>query len=132
MTRSEENKLAFNSIYAILARQMMQEDYDPAEVIAGVCNCDFDDVPLFVKRIVVKAIANQVEIENLIKQNLKNWEYDRVTLIRKACILFAFSDCKYCQEVDKITAINIVINFAKEYGDVNDYKFINAILDKTL
>ena len=41
-------------------------------------------------------------------------------------------DFYYVKDVDKKVVIDVAVKLAKKYLDSTDYKFVNAILDKTL
>ena len=132
ISRNKTGELAFFLIYSCLVYQSMNETYDLKDVISSMCDVPFEDCDIYLKEIVVKAIAHENEIVEDIKKYLINWRYERISLISQAILLFGYSNYKYCHNVDKATAINSAVKFSKKYGDKDEYKFINAVLDKAL
>ncbi|BBM89134.1 hypothetical protein COTS27_00827 [Spirochaetota bacterium] len=70
------------------------------------------------------------EINDFIKKSLRGWELDRLPLMRKSVLqIFLYSLAS-----DKTTPRKVIINdgvrIAKWFLDENDYKFVNAVLDK--
>ncbi|MDR1850682.1 MAG: transcription antitermination protein NusB [Mycoplasmataceae bacterium] len=72
------------------------------------------------------------EIFDLIKPLLsKTWTWERTKTIDKAIIIGAYGEQKVTGVEKKIIIDQAIIN-AKNYSDVNSYKFVNAILDKII
>lgn len=132
LNRGKQNTLIFQILYSIISLKKANQDFDIKEIISDICEKDFEECDFFIKEVVVKALSHQNEIEALIKENLNNWSYDRLSIVTLSCLFYAYSACKYSNEVEKTIAINNAVNFSKKYGDKKEFKFINAILDKTL
>jgi N utilization substance protein B len=75
---------------------------------------------------------NQNEINQLVKNNIgEKWSWERIKPILKAIIFSAYSEYKTLNIAKKIVIDQAIIN-TKKYSDFNDYKFVNAILDKII
>ena len=70
------------------------------------------------------------EIDSIIKENAKNWPFDKIALIDRNILRIgvyelAFADKK---EIPEKVAINEAIELAKNYGGSNSSSFINGVL----
>lgn len=86
----------------------------------------------FSKNIISETINHFDEITSIIKKNLINWKFNRISNISKAILLTSYAHYKYVEKIDKAIIIDIAVKLAKKYLDINDYKFINGILEKIL
>ncbi|GMO14415.1 MAG: transcription antitermination factor NusB [Mycoplasmoidaceae bacterium] len=76
--------------------------------------------------------TNIDEISDLIKALIsKGWTWERTKVIDKAIIMQAYCENKAIGTDKKICIDQAIIN-AKNYSDINSYKFVNAILDKII
>jgi len=133
MTRTELRKKALNAIYAVLIQQKAGIYYDPTKVLLGEFECEeTDEIELFSREVFVSALQNQDEIVSTVQPFLRKWKFDRLNAAAQAIFLEAVAEVKYCELSDKAVVINCAVNFAKEYLDAKDYKYINAVLDKVL
>jgi len=133
MTRTDLRKKALNAIYAALIQQNAHIDYDPTAILLGEFSCDDpSEIDLFSREIFVSALQHQQEIVEQVQEYLKKWKFNRLNTIAQAIFLEAISEVTYCQLTDKVVVINCAVNYAKEYLDSKDYKYINAVLDKVL
>lgn len=132
LSRNKQNELAFFSIYNYIVLLEMKETIDVTEILSNQCGCSYDEVDTYIKEVVLKCIKNSNEIVELIKSNLRNWTYDRVSYINKAILMYGITNGKYMDQLDKKLIIDISINLVKKYGDEKDYKFINGLLDNVL
>lgn len=131
-TRTQIREKTVFALYGTLLRQNEQIDYDPPEILAGLFNVTYDEVPLFAKDIYVKALANEDEIVTLVSGHLKNWEFKRLNTLAQAIFLEAVSEGLYTDLTAKTVVIDSAVRLAKRYLDSSDYKYINAVLDKVL
>lgn len=83
----------------------------------------------FCKGLVRKTIANKAEIEQRIKNVLKNWTLDRVQLIDKIIIELGTCEIVYYCDIPPQVTINEAIEISKKYGSSDSGKFINGVLD---
>jgi N utilization substance protein B len=75
---------------------------------------------------------HQDDLKKIILANLSpNWTYERVKPILKAIIICAYCESQILNTPKKILIDQAIVN-AKKYSNENDYKFINAILDKII
>ncbi|MGN1295743.1 MAG: transcription antitermination protein NusB [Bacilli bacterium] len=134
LSRSQEQeKIMFVLYQCLFYERLNNTDVDLQEMIIDTFEEEYEEVSVFAKETILKALKFQKEIDELISANLINWKLDRINLVAHAIFLLAISEHKYVEEeIDKIAVINVAVNLAKKYLDDKDYKFINAILDKVL
>lgn len=79
----------------------------------------------------LEIIRNHIsDIDELIKQNLDNWSFDRVAKTDLAILRNAIAEIKYNDSIPNSVAINEAVNLAKKYGDEKSFAFVNSILAK--
>ncbi len=84
------------------------------------------------KKIIKYFEDNVMNISNLIKPLIsKGWTWERTKTIDKAIIMEAYCENKALNTDKKIVIDQAIVN-AKNYSEVNSYKFVNAILDKII
>ncbi|MDR2829349.1 MAG: transcription antitermination protein NusB [Mycoplasmataceae bacterium] len=84
------------------------------------------------KKIIKYFEDNVMNISGLIKPLIsKSWTWERTRTIDKAIIMEAYCENKVLGTDKKIVIDQAIIN-AKNYSEVNSYKFVNAILDKII
>lgn len=70
------------------------------------------------------------EIDELIKNNLEKWDFERIAKTDLAILRTALAEMLYLDEIPVSVSINEAVNLAKEYGDERSYAFVNSVLSK--
>lgn len=83
----------------------------------------------FSQNLAEKTLAHQPEIDQAIIKVLKNWEYNRLSLIDKILLQIGACEILYFEDIPFQVAINEAIEIGKKYGGDDSGKFINGILD---
>lgn len=131
LSRNQEQEKIMFAIYQDLFYQRSNSANIVTE-LENVFNLPYEEVPLFSKEVCVKTLINQEEIDEEISKNLNKWTLNRINLVAHAILLFSIGEYRNTDSCNKSEIINVAVNLAKKYLDDNDYKFINAILDKVL
>ena len=132
LSRNKEHELIMISIYDALLYLEMDEVFSLEDVLEGVYMLPYEDVPLFSKEVVIKSLSNINDIKAKYQANMPKWKFDRLNALARAILLMSYTNYKILGGVDKSIVIDLAVRLAKKYLDKDDYKFINAILDKTL
>lgn len=132
LSRNKEHELIMISIYDALLYLEMDEVFSLEDVLEGVYMLPYEDVPLFSKEVVIKSLSNINDIKAKYQVNMPKWKFDRINAIARAILLMSYTNYKILGGVDKSIVIDLAVRLAKKYLDKDDYKFINAVLDKTL
>lgn len=83
----------------------------------------------YAKFLVEGCFRNLPEIDELIINKLRNWEFNRISAVDKAILRFSLFSLLYEKDLDQKIIINEAVEIAKEFGNEDSYKFINGILD---
>lgn len=83
----------------------------------------------FSKTLVEKTMANLEEIDKKIIKVIKNWEYDRISLVDKIILRMGTCEIVYFDDIPPQISINEAIEIGKKYGGNDSGRFINGVLD---
>ena len=72
-------------------------------------------------------IKNYDYIKDVIKENTKNWAYERIGIVERALLIVATYEFIFKNAPIEVVA-NEIVELAKEYGNEKSYEFINGIL----
>lgn len=80
----------------------------------------------------VKGISeNIVLIKDEIRENLENWELQRIGNVERALLLISTYEILKENLATEII-VNEAVELAKEYGEVKSYEFVNGVLAKVI
>lgn len=88
-----------------------------------------EEVAGFARLLAAGTVENLAEIDQLLKNNIKNWEFDRLAKVDLAILRTSVFELKYQDDVPAGVTINEAIEIAKSFGTDDSYKFINGVLD---
>lgn len=84
----------------------------------------------FVSKLLHKSIHRNKEIENIIREQIENWDYDRMGFLDKLILIMAITEVLEFKNIPVKASINEYIELAKKYGSTKSASFINGVLDK--
>ena len=90
---------------------------------------DWEDDREFMKRLFQEAIDLDEKHKDLISQNTKNWEVDRLPLTDRVILEMAIAELIGFPNIPVKVSINEYIELAKHYSTPKSRQFINGILD---
>ncbi|QWG68842.1 N utilization substance protein NusB [Bacillus mycoides] len=82
----------------------------------------------FLESLVVGFVDNKEEIDTAIRQNLKKWKLERISIVDRSILRVAVCEMKYMEEIPHNVTINEAIEIAKTFGDEESRRFINGVL----
>ncbi|MBQ6780563.1 MAG: transcription antitermination factor NusB [Treponema sp.] len=88
-----------------------------------------DDSGAFARMLIAGSVEHQAEVDELIKKHLSGWTFDRVNKVSLAILRMSVYSLLYQKDMAASIVIDEAISIAKEYGQDDSYKFINAVLD---
>ena len=97
----------------------------------SVFEVDYDEISFFCKEIVIKSLAHINEIKKTFQEKMPKWNFDRLNLVEQSILIMSYTH-KQTENSDKSIIINIAVKLAKKFLEEDDYKFVNAVLDKVL
>jgi len=92
-------------------------------------NPPMDNVIKYGKQLSNLIFMHAIEVDELIKNRSKNWEFDRITLIDKLILRMALVEMIYVEEIPPKVSITEGVEIAKQFSTEDSSSFINGILD---
>jgi N utilization substance protein B len=90
---------------------------------------DWEEDKEFVEKLFVATSQIDTEYRDLIANNTKNWEVDRLPLTDRVILQMAIVEMTEFPNIPVKVTINEYIELAKQYSTPNSRQFINGILD---
>lgn len=131
MKRSEIREKVMSAIYSFLIREEYKIEFEPLSLLSESFDEDINEIDTYAKEIYLNFIKHRNEIVTKVQSHMTNWTFDRINSVAKAIFFVSCSE-NYINECDKKIIINEGVNLAKKYIPNDDYKYINAILDKVI
>ena len=73
--------------------------------------------------------TNLDNIDNILKQHIKNWDINRLAIVDKNILRLGVGEITYFPETPVKVAIDEAIELAKRYGSADSGRFVNGVLD---
>ncbi|MFD2932897.1 transcription antitermination factor NusB [Spirosoma flavum] len=90
---------------------------------------DWEEDELFLNTLFEKSIENDADYEQLLADQLQNWDVERVAMIDKIILKLAVCELLNFPNIPVKVTINEYIELAKAYSTPKSGKFVNGILD---
>ncbi len=90
---------------------------------------DWDEDQLFLNTLFQKALENDAAYEQLLSDQLQNWDVERVAVIDRIILKLATTELLNFPGIPTKVTINEYIDLAKQYSTPKSGKFVNGILD---
>lgn len=133
ISRNKEHELIMVALYDALVYVALKEEFSVEDILSGLYEMPYEEVPYFSKEVVIKSLVNLNDIITEIQKHMRKWAFDRLNSVIKAILISSYTKGKLIEEiVDKRANIDIAIRLAKKFAEPNDYKFVNGILDNLL
>ena len=131
MSRRKGRILAFQGLYSWDVGGMTKEDVLALSWVENEKNEEVTvtETATFARVLIAGAIENQAKIDELIKANLKGWDFNRVNKVSLAILRLSVYSLLFQKDVPSTIVIDEAIDIAKEYGQDDAFKFVNAVLD---
>ena len=86
----------------------------------------------FVSDLLKRTIDNDMDFEDMIDENTKNWELDRIARLDIIIMKMAICEFLHFPSIPVKVTMNEYIEMAKNYSTPNSRMFVNGVLDKML
>ncbi len=123
MNRRKARENAFISIFSASFGPIRAKE--AAFSLAEVAEIEMDE---FCRSIVEAYDDNTEFIDESIKNNLRGWKFDRLSKVSVAVLRLAIAELYFAGDNPSGVVINEAVELAKQYGDDNDYQFVNGVL----
>ncbi|MDO4567181.1 MAG: transcription antitermination factor NusB [Oscillospiraceae bacterium] len=123
MTRHQSRVNAF-----LLAFQLPSNSLPLEEIVsesAGELELETDE---FCELILKNTLENLEDIDGAVSPHLKNWSLVRLPRVSLAVLRISCAQIFYMKDIPLSVVINEAVEIAKEYGDEEEYSFVNGVL----
>ncbi|MCD4736103.1 MAG: transcription antitermination factor NusB [Bacteroidales bacterium] len=109
------------------------DEFKPLPDLINYKSDQFVDSDLdFIKLVFRKTILRNDELDEMIKEKLKNWELERLAIIDILILKMALVELTECKSIPIKVSLNEYIELAKLFSTPKSSIFINGILDKLI
>ena len=84
---------------------------------------------VFPRLIIAGALEHIEEIDRQIRENLDNWDFDRLNRVDLAIIRMSVYSLLFQKDMPPSIVIDEAVDICKEFGSDESFRFVNAILD---
>lgn len=131
---SENNKISFKRQSRILAFQAIYiNSLNPQPVDELILFSWTNSIPAhvykFAKELTKKTLEGEEKIINILKEKMKNPEYDKISEVEKSILKISLCQLLFFPKISTPIVIDEAIELAKSFGGKNSYKMIHAVLD---
>ncbi len=130
MSRRKGRILAFQGLYS------MEIGGNPLDDVLKLTWAESDkgeaideESGAFARMLIAGTVEHKAEIDELIAKHLNGWEFDRVNKVSLAILRMSVYSLLYQKDIPASIVIDEAVGIAKEYGQDEAFKFINAVLD---
>jgi len=88
-----------------------------------------DDSQLFARFLISGTLEKINEVDDLIKEQLENWDFSRLARVDLALLRLSVYSLKYQKDIPHTVTIDEAVDLARDYGSDDSYRFINGVLD---
>ncbi|MGC8819587.1 MAG: transcription antitermination factor NusB [Fervidobacterium sp.] len=118
----------------IVAKMLFQYDFRPDEiediVREGTEKIKDKELKNEVIRYVNNIFENIEKIDEIISQQLINWNFDRVSYLERSVLRLGTYELLYELDIPIEVTLDEMIEIAKKFGSQESGKFVNGILDR--
>jgi len=129
-SRRKGRILAFQALYSWDALNSPPVIPDMLLDFTWVDNENIDEeLKAFSRLLILGTIENILEIDDMIKKHLRNWEIERLNRVDLAVLRMSIYSLIYQNDLAPSIVIDEAIGISKEFGQDDSYRFINGLLD---
>ncbi len=132
ISRNKQQEYALYVIYSALVHRKADVAFEADQSLSDLTEIDYYENDIFLRELVVKSLIHLDHIINEISPHLHKWKFDRLNMLSQAILVMSYAHYYYVEKIDKAILINIAVKFAKKFVPGDDYRYINAILDRVI
>ena len=130
LTPKQKRQARIITLQVIYAHELKGSDLDDTcEFMLDKGNPPLENVIKYGKQLSNLIFQHAIDVDELIKNRSKNWDFDRITLIDKLILRMALVEMIYIEEVPPKVSIAEGVEIAKQFSTEDSSSFINGILD---
>jgi transcription antitermination protein NusB len=119
-------------LQTLYAFELSQE---PIEIIIDSIAGDLQKQPAafaFAKQLILKVIECNKELDDLIRQRVEHWEFNRLAIIDRIVLRMSICELLHFEDIPPKVTMNEAIEIARAYSTEKSDKFVNGVLDSIL
>ena len=107
---------------------------DPEQIVDDIISPSLikTEAKEFSRSLFFKVIQNIKDIDKLIKDHVKSWDFSRIASIEKNLLRMGICEFLFFDDIPSTISIDEAIELAKKYADKDSKNFVNAVLDSVL
>ncbi len=108
------------------------KSYDPDEkapIVLHTLSVNWEEDKEFIEKLYERASHLEKKFKDLVANNTRNWEVDRLPLIDRIILEMAIAELILFQNIPVKVSMNEYIELAKNYSTPKSRQFVNGILD---
>lgn len=130
MARRKSRIIAFQAVYSWDVGSISEVDILDFNWISDEVRKNLaEDGLTYAKLLVSGTIEHIEEIDSMIKKHLISWDFERLNKVDLAILRISVYPLLFQKDLHPSIIIDEAIDIAKEFGDTDSYKFVNAVLD---
>ena len=130
MSRRKARILAFQGLYSWDVGNIAKEDVLELNWADFAKEAEAEETKTFARILIAGTIENQDKIDSLIKAHLNpKWDFGRLNKVSLAVLRMGVYSLLYQKELSSSIIIDEAISIAKEFGQDDSHRFVNAVLD---
>ena len=130
LTPKQKRQARIITLQVIYAHELQGSDLDDTcAFMLDERKPPMENVIKYGKQLSKLVFQHAIEVDELIKNRSKNWDFDRITLIDKLILRMALVEMFYVDEVPPKVSIAEGVEIAKQFSTEDSSSFINGILD---
>jgi len=109
--------------------------HEPIQFIIENVVADLEKQPesfAFAKQLILKVIESNKELDDLIRQRIEHWEFNRLAIIDRIVLRMSICELLYFDDIPPKVTINEAIEIARDFSTEKSDKFVNGVLDSIL
>lgn len=88
-----------------------------------------EEVTVFARLLIEGFLENRTEVDEMIKQNVKKWDIQRLGKVDLALLRLGCYSLLYQNGIPPSVTIDEAVEMAKIFGGDDSYRFVNGVLD---
>ncbi|MBQ9782289.1 MAG: transcription antitermination factor NusB [Clostridia bacterium] len=123
--RRDAREAVYKILFSELFNSEVSEDFD--NFIFAEQNLNEEDVG-FATRLLTEIRANKEEINSVISNYAKGYNFDRIYSTDKCALTLAICEMKYFDDIPSVVSIDEALYLVRKYSTEESLNFVNGIL----
>ena len=130
LTPKQKRMARILTLQAIYAQEFQGSEMDVTfEHMLDPKKITEDAVITYSRHLCILTTTHKDIVDSIIKKRLKNWDFNRITIMDRLILRMSLSEMLYEEEVPPKVSITEGVEIAKEFSTTDSSSFINGILD---